>query len=129
MQLKNKNIVFFDGRCGLCDHFVNLLLKLDHSNKLLFCPLESKKAQEIIGKRSDNTVLFYVNEIVYEKSEAVLRIFITLNPLWRILSIFSLIPKSVRDSIYMIVSRNRYKAFGKNEVCRIPTENEKTKFL
>ena len=129
MQLKTKNIVFFDGVCGLCDHFVELLLKLDSLEELLFCPLQSEVTSELIGKRDGNTVIFLSNGKVYERSEAVIRIFIAMNTNWKVLNIFRITPRCFRDYLYMFVSKNRFLIFEKKEFCKIPTKEQRKRFI
>ena len=66
---------------------------------------------------------------LYEKSTAVLRIVRELEGIWAILYWFILIPGPVRDFIYGIVSRNRYKIFGRREACPTPTKEIRDRFL
>jgi predicted DCC family thiol-disulfide oxidoreductase YuxK len=129
MHTRSKNIVLFDGVCGLCDKFVEFLLKIDSSKSLYFSPLQSDLAKSLIKENNTETVIFYTNNITYEKSDAVIQIFLTINPFWKILLIFRLIPKSIRDSIYMFISKNRYRLFGKNEICKVPTKEQGERFI
>ncbi|WP_341227584.1 DCC1-like thiol-disulfide oxidoreductase family protein [uncultured Arcticibacterium sp.] len=124
------NVVLFDGVCNLCNGFVNFIIDHDKDNKFKFASLQSRFAQDLIGdKFSDmSTVVYYDGNKFYEKSEAVLEIAKQL-PILRWVAVFSIIPKFVRDGVYMFISRNRYSIFGKSETCRVPTPELKEKFL
>ncbi|HNG75589.1 MAG TPA: DCC1-like thiol-disulfide oxidoreductase family protein, partial [Candidatus Obscuribacter sp.] len=135
------NIIFFDGVCGLCDHFVQLVLDHDKTGKFLFCPLQSDFAKQKLAahgiKSSElgSVVLILAcgepAEAAYTKSEAALRILGALDkstPL--VLLKYSLIlPAFLRDFGYDLVASNRYKVFGRLETCRIPLPEERQRFL
>jgi predicted DCC family thiol-disulfide oxidoreductase YuxK len=65
----------------------------------------------------------------YIKSDAVFEIIAEFKPAWRILLIFRILPRLVRDFAYRVIARNRYKLFGKKDQCMIPTPDIKAKFL
>ena len=103
--MKNKNIIYFDGVCGLCNSFVRLLLKIDKKYKLKFTTLQGKTGQELLKKihlhQSDfDTVIFQKNEQVYTRSTAVFEIFKTVGGFWNFFLIFKILPTSFTDYIY-----------------------------
>ena len=132
---KNKALIFFDGVCNLCNSSVQFVIKKDHNNHFLFAPLQSTIAQELISKyniditKSDSILLYIPEKGLYEKSTAVLKIASKLKFPWSILSIFLLVPKSIRNWVYDYIAKNRYRWFGKKEACMIPTKELKAKFL
>lgn len=65
----------------------------------------------------------------YTKSTAVLKSLISIGNFWSIFGIFLIIPKFIRDWIYLRIAKNRYRIFGKNESCRIATPEELEKIL
>ena len=67
--------------------------------------------------------------ILYTKSDAVLRIGAGLGGLWRVLSWIRFLPRPVRDALYFLVQKSRYQVFGKRETCRLPTPDERSRFL
>ena len=127
-----KNIVFFDGVCGLCNYFVDFIIRQDKDNKLLFAPLQgetaTKELNPIITKNFD-TVIFNKDGKFYYKSGAGIRIFYTAGGFWKIIIVLLVVPPFIRNLIYDIIANNRYKWFGKKESCRIPTKEEQAKFL
>jgi len=68
-------------------------------------------------------------EILYTRSTAALRIAKKLSGLWPVFYAFMVIPKFLRDPIYNLIAKNRYKMFGKKDICRLPTPQERAKFL
>ena len=140
-RARGGNIIFFDGVCGLCDHFVQLVLDHDKTGKFLFCPLQSDFAKQKLAahgiKSSElGSVVLILDcgepaEAAYTKSEAALRILGALDkstPL--VLLKYSLIlPAFLRNFGYDLVASNRYKVFGRLETCRIPLPEERQRFL
>ncbi|MHC5066607.1 MAG: thiol-disulfide oxidoreductase DCC family protein, partial [Planctomycetota bacterium] len=63
------------------------------------------------------------------QSDATLQIYRRLGGIFRVLSLARIIPRFIRNPVYRLIARNRYRWFGKNEVCRIPSEAERDRFL
>jgi len=132
--LDSKAIVLFDGYCNLCSWSVQFILKRDHRDHFRFASVQSDIGKEIlsffeINDEADKSVILIENELYYLKSDAALRIARKLRRLWTILYILIIIPKFMRDFIYMFISKNRYKWFGKKQECYLPDSNTKNKFL
>ena len=66
---------------------------------------------------------------LYTRSTAVLRMLKHLGRGWQLLYAFIIVPKIIRDAIYNLVARNRYKWFGRKDACWIPTPDLKARFL
>lgn len=115
-------IVYFDGVCGLCNRFVDFLLKHDKRKSLKLAPLQN--TQENI-----NTIVLSIDGQEYYKSEAAIKAIASLKGPWTLVLLFLVIPKFFRDAIYDWVARSRYTLFGKRDTCRIPTPDEKDRFL
>lgn len=128
MDISNSQIVFFDGVCNLCNGIVNTLLDLDKRHVLLFASLQgdtyrqiSRGYSHLSSEREFSTILFYSSGRWYERSEAVIRIMISLGGLWKTALVLLWIPRIIRDGIYSWVANHRYAWFGVRDVCRIPT--------
>jgi len=67
--------------------------------------------------------------VLYQRSDAALRIARYLSGLWPVLAIFRILPRPFRDAVYNYIATHRYKWFGKREACMIPTPDMKTRFL
>lgn len=132
--MNSKQIILFDGVCNFCNYWVNFVIDHDSKNLFLFAALQSKSGQEILNRFNlsttdfDTFILVEGNEYS-TKSDAVLKIAANLKGISRILVIGKILPKFIRDLIYDLIAKNRYKFFGKRESCRIPTPEEKIKFL
>ena len=126
-------IVFFDGVCNLCNNSVDFIIQRDSHAKFRFSSLQSVVAKSLLPKHINEenlrSILLLRNGKVYDKSNAVLEIAKELNNLWPILYVFKIIPRFIRDYLYTVVSNHRYNWFGKRDTCRIPTAEEKSRFV
>ncbi len=127
-------IVVFDGVCHLCNGFVNFLLKHDKKDRLRFALLQfagNLEADEIIKQNisSTDSIALIADRKVYFRSTAVLKIMKRLGGGWQFFYVFMLIPRPIRDWVYDVVARNRYKWFGKKNECMVPDEKVRRKFL
>jgi predicted DCC family thiol-disulfide oxidoreductase YuxK len=133
-SMASKYIVFFDGVCNLCDGAVQFFLKRDKKKKFLFGSLQGKTGQEYLRKYhlpSDKYHSFMLIEgnILYTRSTAALRMMKHLGRGWQLLYLFIYLPQPIRDGVYNLIAANRYKWFGKKDQCRLPTPDEKERFL
>lgn len=132
MNNQNKPVIFFDGVCGLCNGFVDFVISRDKKQKFLFSPLQSDYAKGQLPPHFTEdltSVVLLINGETYSKTDAVLRVMTELEGPWQLLSIGRHLPLSFRNRIYDMVASNRYKIFGKKETCRLPTEEERQRFI
>ncbi len=132
---ENKHIILFDGVCNLCNNAVNYIIKKDTNDLFRFTSLQSKTGKMLLQQRSlnpdsiDSIVLIIPNIAYYIKSDAALEIVKKLNTPWRLLSVFTVLPKGFRNIVYDFVAKNRYCWYGKKDHCMIPTPELQAKFL
>ncbi len=128
-----KSIVFFDGVCGLCSGFIDFIFIWDQKNNLKVASLQGRTASSKLAKSHTeqlDTIVFLKDNKTYTKSTAVLLILKELVFPWSFMgSILFVIPRFLRDFFYTRISASRYSIFGKSKTCRIPTKEEKEKFL
>ena len=127
-----KAVILFDGVCNFCNSSINLLIRNDKKAYFQFAPLQGEIAQQLVGNRilpTPESVILLEDGKIYEKSTAALRIAKKLDGLWPLVYILHIIPKFVRDPIYDLIARNRYKWFGKKETCMIPSPDIRNRFL
>jgi predicted DCC family thiol-disulfide oxidoreductase YuxK len=127
-------IVLFDGVCNFCNFWVNFLIDRDKKDKFRFSALQSEKGQELLKKynlktEDFDTFVLIDGDKTYIKSTASLIVAKNLGGLWKLLYASIIIPRLVRDFIYSLIAKNRYSLFGKKDVCRIPSAEERKKFL
>lgn len=127
-------IMVFDGYCGLCSGFIDFILKHDPNGALKFLPAQSEIGESLFAhyglKSTDyDTVLLIENGQLYTKMKASLKIIIGMGGIWRVAALGLLLPKFLANPLYDVIARNRIKWFGARDTCRLPTANEKTRFL
>ncbi|MFM2224204.1 MAG: hypothetical protein RJA07_406 [Bacteroidota bacterium] len=129
-----QNIVLFDGVCNMCNSTVDFLMKIDKNKTLKFASLQSdfakEKIREINFTTTINSLIFVKNNTPYFYSDAVAFLLIEIGGgyLW-IGKIILLFPKFIRDTVYKFIAKHRYQWFGKRNVCRMPNEEERERFL
>ena len=124
-------IIFFDGVCTLCNYWVNFCLTLDSTQRLRFAPIQGDTAAQQLPEKyvkDFNTIVFYQNGTISIKSTAALNILSTLGGIWFIVSWLRIIPPFIRNLIYDVVAKNRYRVFGKEDTCRLPLPHERSQF-
>lgn len=134
MKENIERIVYYDGVCGLCDGFVELLVKLDKNKKLKFSSLQGKSGKILLNKlkldlEEFDTVLFKVNDQVYTKSTAVFKIINSIGGIIKLFLVFNLLPRRFNDWIYSKIAKNRFKIFGKLDKCDISKFNKPGQFI
>lgn len=126
-------IIFFDGVCGLCNRFVDFLLRRDTQAVFLFAPLQGETAHRLLSKNDTETlgsIVFWEQGRTFRRSAAVVRVLWKLGGVWACLGWgLWIVPKPLRDLGYNLVAANRYRLFGKKETCRLPTPQERSRFL
>ncbi|NJN21586.1 MAG: DUF393 domain-containing protein [Leptolyngbya sp. RL_3_1] len=139
-------IIFFDGECLLCNGFVDLLLRLDTAGIFAMAPLQGPTAQRLLPPRSDRAEdwsMYYLETAagstqaadieetgtLYSQSDAAIAVMARLGGIWSVLSWIRLIPRALRNAIYRIIARNRYRWFGRRATCRRPSPQEQARFL
>lgn len=128
----NKPIVLFDGVCNLCNATVRFILKFEKNPFCYFATLQSDIGQEILKEsnadQTQDSVILYEDTKVHYKSDAALRIARHLK-YFRLLYCLIFIPKWVRDQVYDLIARNRYRWFGKKDACMLPTPDIEDRFI
>lgn len=132
-------LVLYDGVCGLCNGLNQFLLKRDRRDHFRFATLQSELAATLLkgyGVDAIDLDTVYVvadyeqrTQQLLARSDAILHVLMQLGGLWSLLRIASVLPKSLRDGLYNVVARNRYRFFGKYDVCLMPEERYRRKFL
>ncbi|MCU0444006.1 MAG: thiol-disulfide oxidoreductase DCC family protein [Microscillaceae bacterium] len=132
--LAKNRLILFDGVCNLCNSSVDFVVKRDKKGIFKFASLQSEIGQKVLQKfdlpaQKYDSVLLIQNNQALQKSTAALEIARQINGAWFLLYIFMLVPPRVRNIVYDWIARNRYRWFGKKETCRLPTPEERGRFL
>ena len=126
-------IVFFDGECVMCNGFLDWMITIDRSALLKVSPLQGETARRLLPPLPHNpeewSIYFLDETRLYSQSEAVVQILRRLGGFWAMLSVAGVVPVVVRDAVYRSVASNRYRILGKRDTCRLPNEDERSRFL
>lgn len=126
-------ILFFDGVCGLCSRAVDFVISRDPEGVFRFAPLQGETAQAMLSPaeiESLDTMVVATEEGLYRRSSAAVRLLWKLGPGYRACGwLLWMIPLPLRDLGYRAVAKSRYRLFGKHESCRLPTPEERERFL
>jgi predicted DCC family thiol-disulfide oxidoreductase YuxK len=136
VALSAPSVVLFDGVCNLCNRGVNFLIDRDPGGELRFAALQSMAAADVLRSLGHalpapepDTILLVEGGRVYERSTAALRIARHLAGGWRLLAVFALVPRPLRDLVYRWIAAHRYAWFGKASACRVTTPELQARFL
>ncbi len=127
-------VIMFDGVCNLCNASVNFVIDRDSDRYFRYAPLQSDAGQRFLKKHGKSvsdfdSVILDEGDRFFTQSTAALRIARKLDGAWPLLYGFIIIPPFLRNLVYNIIARNRYKWFGRKDECRIPTPELKSLFL
>ena len=132
-------IVLYDGVCGLCNRLNQFLLKRDSHNRFRFASLQSALAASLLKRHGadwqDLDTVYVVldygqpGERLLARSDAIIYALTQLDGIWKLAAVGRVLPRIVRDGIYSIVARNRYRVFGKHDSCMLPDPKHRDKFL
>ena len=132
--MQNHHIILFDGVCNFCNFWVNFIINRDKNDTYQFAAMQSDSGQRLLqtfklNSNDFDSFVLIVNDKHFTKSTAALIITKNLKSIVKLLYPLIILPAPIRDFFYELIAKNRYKFFGKRDVCRIPTETEERKFL
>jgi len=128
-------VLLFDGSCGLCDGVVQFLIARDSRRALRFAPLQSPVGRRLLATHGfpadevPGSMVYIENGRALTQSRAALALVRRLDGCWPLLGVFRLVPAIIRDPIYRVVARNRYRWFGHADSCRLPDPSQRDRFL
>ena len=132
--MKEKPLILFDGVCNLCNRSVQYVIQHDPEGIFNFASLQGETGQQLLKKynlpvNDFNSFVLVENEKVFINSTGALKVAKRLNGMVRLLYGFIIIPPFIRNAVYNLIARNRYKWFGKKDSCMVPSPALKTRFL
>jgi predicted DCC family thiol-disulfide oxidoreductase YuxK len=127
-------VVLFDGVCNFCAHSVQFILAHERDHVIRFAANQSDVGRELLrqhGFAPDDvtTFVFIEGGRTLVRSDASLALASHLRQPWRLLRGFRILPRFLRDGLYNLVARNRYRLFGRRESCLVPTQEVRARFL
>jgi len=134
-DLSTGPVVLFDGVCNLCNVTVDALLRWDAQGRLRFASLQSERGRELLRLHGFDDDTAQASLVLIEgghahlRSAAVLRLSPYLRWPWSLLWLLRFVPRGLRDGLYDLVARNRYRWLGRRATCRRPGLGERDRFL
>ncbi len=127
-------IILFDGVCNFCNGSVNFIIERDPEKYFKFAPLQSEIGQKLLAengvdKTITDSVVLIEDGKAYVRTTAALRIARKLQGCWSWFYGFVVVPSFVRDVFYKLFAKYRYKMFGKQDACMLPTPEMRERFL
>lgn len=127
-------LFLFDGVCGFCDRLVQLIIRHDPDAVFRFAPLQGETAAALRARfpeipRDLDTAVYVEAGRVYLRSRAIFQGARRMPMPWRALSLFSILPAWLTDVGYRFVAKIRYSLFGRHDTCKVPTPEERARFL
>jgi predicted DCC family thiol-disulfide oxidoreductase YuxK len=136
-------IIVFDGVCVLCNGWMGFLLKHDRKQRYRFAAMQGDAGRRLLtqhGLDPDDPLSFLLIESdrasasgsgprVSMDSDAAIRVLIGLGSVWRLAALAFVLPRMLRDPIYRVVARNRYRWFGRHDACTVPDPEDAWRFL
>lgn len=126
-------VVLFDGECMFCDWVVRFILDHERDHVLLFAPLQSEVAAKLLAEipadSIPDSVVYHDGAQIYFKCDAALKVAPHLKAPWSWIRVVRILPGPLRDAIYGVIARSRYRIFGRKEVCTVPTTLERQREL
>ena len=134
MEIPVKHLVLVDGVCNVCNAGVQFILRQDRQGIFSFAPIQSELGRMIFARQgldpNDAQTFMVVSDgHVLLRSDAALEVARRFGGAWRLLTVFRIIPRTLRDWLYSLIARNRYRLFGRRAACMIPTPEVRKRFL
>jgi predicted DCC family thiol-disulfide oxidoreductase YuxK len=131
--MNSKAIILFDGVCNLCNNSVQFIIKHDQKGYFKFASLQSDAGMALadghqIPENVDSILLVKEGE-VYTESSAIVRIAKHLDGVWKLAAAAWIIPRPLRNKLYRYIAKNRYRWFGRQNECMLPSPSLKERFL
>ncbi len=134
---RQRPVILFDGVCNLCNSTVRWVIERDKEGRFNFASLQSDVARRELEKVMDtkeidalpDSIVLLDSDGVHVRSAAALRILRGLGSWFLLLRLGVVLPGPIRDAIYDMVARNRYRWFGRRDTCMIPTPDIAARFL
>ena len=127
-------IIVFDGVCALCNGWVDFLLARDRQQRYRFAAMQSPAGRRLLamhGLDPDDPASFLLldGQGAQTDTDAIARVLSGLGGGWRVAALGRLLPPAIRDRLYRIVARNRYRLFGRRDACRMPDPSQRHRFI
>jgi len=130
----SRPVAFMDGACALCTFGARAIAKLDRTQEFRICPIQSPLGRAVLQHYgldpSDPDSWLYLHEGEADTSlDAIIEVGRRLGGAGRVMSAFYAFPRPVRDWLYRRMARNRYRLFGRTEMCALPDPELRSRLM
>jgi predicted DCC family thiol-disulfide oxidoreductase YuxK len=127
------DVILYDGICIFCSRWVRFVARCDVARHFRFTAIQSPYGTRLaqafgIDPADPDTNAVIHGGVAYFKSDAALTVLSQL-PRWRSVKILFAVPKPLRDGVYSLIARNRYRIFGKYDECFVPNADMRSRVL
>lgn len=126
--------MLYDGVCRFCHASVRFLIARDPEGKLKFASQQSAVGRTMMEKAgfdglTSDTLILVADGKASIRSDAAIRILAQLGGPWKLMRVFRIVPRFLRDAAYALFARHRYRLFGKLDACSLPSPEHRSRFL
>ena len=126
-------IILYDGVCVLCSGWMRFVLRRDRERLFRFTPIQSDYGSALaralgIDPLDPDTNAVIWKGVAYRRSDAALRV-VSLSPGWRWVRVLHVVPRFLRDAIYRLIARTRYRVWGRHAVCDLGGETYSNRII
>jgi predicted DCC family thiol-disulfide oxidoreductase YuxK len=130
----DRPIIIFDGHCVLCSGWANFVLRHDHLGKYRLLAAQSRLGRALylhwgLDPVNYQTNILLADGVAWLKSEGSIRMMVGLGFPWSVAAGCRVLPIKIRDRLYELVARNRFRLFGRMKTCYVPTPEFRDRFL
>lgn len=132
-QFSGQDLIVFDGSCVLCSGFFRFMLRHDRAGRFSFATAQSPLGQQLyrdLGLPADDfeTNLVIVDGQPHQRLDAFAAAMRALPRPWPVLSLCRFLPRRLKDALYFTIARNRYRLFGRQDSCPLPSPQIRARF-
>jgi predicted DCC family thiol-disulfide oxidoreductase YuxK len=127
-------VMVYDGACNLCHGWVRFALKRDCKDRLRFLAAQSPLGQEFLKRnrlpaQAFDSFYLVADAVILHKSVGFLSMVQYLRWPWPWLAVLSYLPARMLDRLYDLIAQNRYRWFGRRELCLVADQGKSERFL
>lgn len=127
-------IILFDAECILCSANAQFVLTHDRKKRFRLAAMQGEVGSGLyrrfgIDPTNPDSIIVVDGDKMLRDSDAVLAIYAGLGWPWKALALLRLVPRVIRDPLYLLVARNRYRIFGRRESCWLPSPEFRDRLL
>lgn len=127
-------VILFDGVCNLCSALVQFLIRHDRAVRFRVGAIQSEAGSRLLRSHGIDpaefeTFVFLAEGKTFTRSDAALEVAYRIGGAWTMVKPLRFVPRGLRDRVYRVIARNRYRWFGRKEACMLPTPELVERFL